>query len=146
MLRPCWPPLKRESHLLMLVTGDARHKTCSSLLKCQESQQRTVNMTQTARIAHWKCWIKTTTHQFGLMSTLMDHDAAVRNSWRGIHICFSNGKTLLRSLAAGALSSNYRAERAAPHETAILLSTETLLSSLPTANLLFKAYSHPESS
>ena len=30
-------PLKRESHLLMLMTGGARRKTCSSLPKCQES-------------------------------------------------------------------------------------------------------------
>ena len=56
----------------MLMTGDARHKICSCLPKCQESQQRTVNMTQSARLAHWNCWTETTTHQCGLMSALMD--------------------------------------------------------------------------
>ena len=73
MLRPCRPPLKRENHLLMLMTGDAKRKTRSSLAKCKDSQQRTDNITQPTRLAYWKCWIATITHQFGHMPTLMDH-------------------------------------------------------------------------
>ena len=32
----------------------------------------TVNIIQPARLAHWKCWIDTTTHWCGLMPTQMD--------------------------------------------------------------------------
>ena len=45
-------------------------------------------------------------------------DAAVRNGGSGIHTSFSNGKTRSRSLAVGALSSNYRAGFTVLHEAA----------------------------
>ena len=68
--------------------------------------------------------IKTTTHQYGLMSTLMGPQMQ-QSERSGIYICFSSGKTPSRALAAGALSSNYRADLTSLHETARLLSAET---------------------
>ena len=97
----------------------------SFLPKRQESQQRTINTMQIARIAHRKCWIKTTAHQCGLMSTVMD-PLTQQSETAGVgSTSFSNGKTLSRSLVAGALSSDYRAELSALLDAARLLSAET---------------------
>ena len=115
-----------------VTTKDSQHDTASKV-SCLEMLDRDYNT---------PVW----THVY----TDGSSDAAVRNGGSGIHTRFSNGKTRSRSLAVGALSSNYRAELTALHEAARLLRQRRhprpTLSSLQTANLLSKAYSHPESS
>ena len=51
-------------------------------------------------------------------------DASFRNGGSGIHICIGIGKSLLKSLVAGALLSNNRAKLTALHEAARLLNAE----------------------
>ena len=48
-------------------------------------------------------------------------DAAVKNGGSGVYCCYPDGHTLSKSLPAGALSTNYRAELTALHEAARLV-------------------------
>lgn len=51
-------------------------------------------------------------------------EEAVRNGGSGVHCCYSDGHTLSKSLPAGALSTNYRAELTALREAARLVHTD----------------------
>ena len=70
---PCWDLASqpsRETWCRWLEMPDAR---CALLYRSARSyNKKTVNMIQPARLAHRKCWIGTTTHQCGLMSTQID--------------------------------------------------------------------------
>ena len=117
----------------------------------QEYQQRTVNMTQPTRLAHWKCWIKTTSYQCGLLSVLINplvqqsetvgvgsaSALAMTKHFQGcwLQVCWqaTSGPNLLLYMKL----PDFSAQRHHPCPTS---------SSLLTANLLPKACSHPESS
>ena len=106
--------LKRESHLLMPMTGDAKRKTCSSPPKCttKNSRHDTARKASTLEMLDRDYNTSAWTHVYIHGSS----DAAVRNGGSLIHIRLGNGKTLSRSQDAGALTSNYRAELTVVHE------------------------------